>query len=854
MDELRLLERIKSSAIEASIATTFNAYFPFYEEVVLRRLIASGSRLNTLMMDHAQLSQSMASAELRPRLAGFDYALIPVRAGRAFHPKVLIAAGAKRALVTVGSNNITLAGYGHNREVTTVVDVVGKADAEGVAFARAAWSFVECWTEAQVSWLPSPVIESGRRMRELIPWLSGTVANGGAIEFLGTRPDGPNLWQQLKPRIAGNVSRANLVGPFFDFSLELLSTILQELGSPDVTVGIDPKTTEIRVASAFKSSARFVDAHSLGDRTSYLHAKIAYFERSGADPILVLGSANPSSPAWLGSPGARNAEAVVVHVGPRAAEIAQQLGIDRLQDLPEIDSLGWDQIRDRATAETQSERKAAAPAYAIEDGDGFVLNDSRLSQLVVSEVVLQNGSGQGIAGTPGFEQRSDTLHIACSREDQHATRFLEISASDGIAVLAIVHHTRELQSRSHTPRQAQLRTALASLGGSQPDLENLIKVVEQIIFDEDGTRDALKNASGRPGQAGTGGEEDREITSLVGSIEESRIGRRHRRRLVQGGDLGALLDFLIYHLGIDLSRRVEGVDAKGRNEEEITGSDDDDDLQPIVGPNLVDSCQRKVKHLVGRMLRQMKEHGEDEEQHVALIAKLAAVLALLRELRVAERRADWIRPGETLVPIEERRRLLEGVLSFLYSDSRHLLEDILARLNEDQVDEISRVGGLLLWLAWDGGIRGEEIPGVTEELTERRPKLIDRARILTLCLHVGKDELGVEEARTSLARVATDSQRANASGWLDRSLDRGLILRSAMQVPDPQPSRASDIRIGDLVLTKVSSMPKVVTNVVTKRNDKTKKDDVFVWLSGLADEAGDRKFLAKTVRVLLGAA
>ena len=38
MPDLRLLDVLRTGGIEASIATTYSVYFPFYEEVVLRQL------------------------------------------------------------------------------------------------------------------------------------------------------------------------------------------------------------------------------------------------------------------------------------------------------------------------------------------------------------------------------------------------------------------------------------------------------------------------------------------------------------------------------------------------------------------------------------------------------------------------------------------------------------------------------------------------------------------------------------------------------------------------------------------------------------------------------------------------
>ena len=43
-DSISILDIVKRGGYEASLITSFNATLPFYEEVVLRRLVAAGAR------------------------------------------------------------------------------------------------------------------------------------------------------------------------------------------------------------------------------------------------------------------------------------------------------------------------------------------------------------------------------------------------------------------------------------------------------------------------------------------------------------------------------------------------------------------------------------------------------------------------------------------------------------------------------------------------------------------------------------------------------------------------------------------------------------------------------------------
>ena len=86
-EHISIIEEIKKGGYEASLITTYNAYLPFYEEVVLRKLIGQGAQHNVVLMDAAQCTYSVDHHP--PRLAGRQYSLVPIASPGAFHPKVI---------------------------------------------------------------------------------------------------------------------------------------------------------------------------------------------------------------------------------------------------------------------------------------------------------------------------------------------------------------------------------------------------------------------------------------------------------------------------------------------------------------------------------------------------------------------------------------------------------------------------------------------------------------------------------------------------------------------------------------------------------------------------------------------
>ena len=195
LPKISLLEELRSGGYEASLITTYNAYFPFYEEVVLRRLVNAGVRHNVLMMDARQYTVSLANHP--PRLAGRQYTLLPMKVAGAFHPKLVLLAGKHKGLVLVGSHNMTIAGFGFNRELTNLVKIQGPEDAAGIALAHDVWTEIEYWLDKFAIGVPSHVKDMVRRVRDFAPWLNGEGTVDADVRLLAGRPGGPALWEQF---------------------------------------------------------------------------------------------------------------------------------------------------------------------------------------------------------------------------------------------------------------------------------------------------------------------------------------------------------------------------------------------------------------------------------------------------------------------------------------------------------------------------------------------------------------------------------------------------------------------------------------------------------------------------------
>jgi hypothetical protein len=162
LHKISLIDELKKGGYEASLITTYNAYLPFYEEVVLRRLVNAGVRHNVLLMDAQQYAASLINHP--PRLAGRQYTLLPMSVPGAFQPKLIFLAGKNKGAILVGSHNMTLAGFGFNREITNLVHIREKDDAAGIALAQDVWKEIEFWLVEFTAGIPDHARSMIRRV------------------------------------------------------------------------------------------------------------------------------------------------------------------------------------------------------------------------------------------------------------------------------------------------------------------------------------------------------------------------------------------------------------------------------------------------------------------------------------------------------------------------------------------------------------------------------------------------------------------------------------------------------------------------------------------------------------------
>lgn len=668
-----LLEEFKrGTAFEAALVSTYNLYFPFFEELVLRRLRSLGCSFVVTLADAGQVSAELADASRRPRAAGRRYALLPVAAPAAFHPKIGLFLGPRSARVIVGSHNLTMSGFGLNREVTNVIDVQGKKDREGAAAVQEVLEFSRAWAAHLFPALHKSLDDLAAFARDY----QGPVPTDGAATVVGSRPDGESLWSRVLPHLPSTADRITVVGPFFDGELAFLDRVREDLKPDEIVIGVEPDTVSFPTEASLPSGSRLVDATSLCPGTNndgYLHAKAILVE-SGDKRILLSGSANPTVAAWLANPSARNAEMVVVRQ------------LDREDDDLGLGALSSGDAVTAATIEVSTPRKepgadaAAQPRLLVGVASaGTVVVESPPAE--VDSVTLLTSEGDQLAAD--FEAVEDKLVVSASAAEEAA---LFVVSADGVDYHGWVHHADSLRQLALSSSQRRIRDALGGLNGDPTRLEQLLKLVEKVVF-----RDAGADArGGRGGRRKQGEEESEKGESSVVIVPSLKAETGEALRRLSSGDLGLLLDVLMRQLWRSLSHEES---TSTRSEGELIGSEDEDLVAELpTEPRVAEAWRKKTATLFRRLIRLVNE-AEDKAQ---VVVQCAAVLGVLEAVRRIEDHDNWKRiSAEFLDRDLARKFLLEAVPTLLVSD-----DGVLDGAVAEEGENFAEREALIRWLAW----------------------------------------------------------------------------------------------------------------------------------------------------------
>ena len=846
-DDISLLAALKGAKFEASLMTTFNATLPFYEEVVLRRLQAAESRHNVVLIDATQCARSWAMPSLRPRLAGSAYALIPMAAPGAFHPKIFLLASKKRCVVFIGSHNLTLSGFGFNREVTTCIDVRHDSLPSHKLLLNHVWSLLQEWLRTQENMLAPSVLEVARRIGELIPKADEAQSKHPDIRLLGQSNSGPSLLEQLDLAVPADPKRVVVTGAFFDTRHAFLKALEARWPYASIKVIIDPET--VKLGSSPKGlRSQFVDARQLWKKNAdrYLHAKALLLD-FGDSHMLVTGSANPSRPAWLGGERA-NFEAVLVQ--PNLEMVSSGFAMDLAQgftappmsdaDLHSIPITPQDNENDAGTPSTP------VRIAALATGTSAILIPASVSMGFAEFVVhLQDGS-HNLPASLGYTENGDAIVELGERAPE--VRWLELSGRGGKFLRMIIHHDAALGRGAARSHRATLQDALAGLDFSGANIELFIQKIEKAIFDDPELVVSSHSGSLRPSAGEQDPDASTHTTSFAVHIDKGISAKKSKKkRLLQAGSLLDVLDALLYRLGQGLPRSTSPAsDTLQLSEEELVGTEHEDASQEppaMLSQHAVNTVRKRLKKVVRRMIKQLKAAQGETRPEVRVakartgVVQLIAVLSLVREFRRLRHQPHWRRMGG-FIDSETRQDLLSQSMVILFGRASGIARDVHANdVESNEFLELGQVRALLAWMAWDIGhsllkpIEPMAPKETKDDLVSAYVYLYD----LLPAIAIDEEETAQLISSVRMTGMPTADESAHGGTWLAHHLATGLDIATAPATAYPD---REGIKTGDLIHFPNSSPPRFSVVVdVTARDiclselDIERKFMRFAWAS-----------------------
>lgn len=280
---------------------TFNVDVGFFETRLLGACRAAGAAV-TVVADAYVYALDPRSA----RAAGQTYALGLAAAPGAFHPKLTVLAGPERALISIGSGNITVSGWHRSDEISIVIDADTTSCPQLVAD-LANWLDELPAMVTIGSTVADGLLRTASQLRHL--GARSTLTDSGHRLVSSTR--GPIL-EQLPPQ---RVRTLRLYAPFHDPGGGALGAMCRRWEPDLVRVAVQPGVTVITpdvLANVAADAGARLTFHPC-EVAPYRHGKLVEAECEDGSTWSLTGSPNLTTAGLLGRlPPTGNCELGVV--------------------------------------------------------------------------------------------------------------------------------------------------------------------------------------------------------------------------------------------------------------------------------------------------------------------------------------------------------------------------------------------------------------------------------------------------------------------------------------------------------------------------------------------------------------
>ena len=756
MNRLSLFDEIKSGGYETALITTFNIDFPFYEDVLLRRMRAAGIDHHLVLADHSMCVQSLASRP--PVKAGYHYSLAPMKCPGAFHPKILLLLGKDKGLLAIGSHNLTLSGFGHNLEVTNVLKFHRKHNRQTLDVFQTALAACETWLTDYGYDLPEGIIDSFKKIPALCTWLTDEPeVQLDKIQLGYTSASRSSLWSQVQPLLPTSPSLVFGLSAFFDKSLSFLST-LTNLKPDNFKIAIQ-KSTVKAPSTLIDYDVDVLDSESLlekvkDDSYGYVHAKLLYIQ-SKQGSVLISGSANLSAPAWLANGNTSNAEAVLIRQDEYADDSFINLGFNNIDNGQMVTEL----LPSSGEEEKSSTQTVKFILSSYEGGKHITIPWDGMNHEITIGYQADLNHFQSI----DFEIKGDA--IVLDEKDVLQGEILHINSKGTILSYVMIHYEQQIKEYSSTSSERKFRMALGSLSTDAPDMNIIFDCIGRLMLDPKIQPAKLSKASVKKGsQSHVDTTPDTLITELGNRNTDKESGRL---KLFYEGDIALILNTLIFSMSTENSGRSGlNEDKYGRNEEETVGKDDEETEQSLESiaiqhnlDSLAESSNRKLKSVLINLDEYLASHGTDG-CHAAL-GITVFIFHLMNE------KESWV---EDSILTD----LFSILCKYLFTEKDYIFTSELDDDDFYKSDEWGRLLGYAIWLAYKAGVVMRNRLPVSASSDQKSILRWKNSCWLYFAQRVVSDDM----VKSTAGKLFTDSRSEIMQSWFSAMVRTGQDLQN----------------------------------------------------------------------------
>lgn len=308
----------------------FNTYFlPNLRRCGITNIVVfvDAVRYDELMQQHLLYSEELCSMQ---------YTVVRQKAkgNGAFHPKMIYLSGEDRAMMFVGSGNLTYSGYAVNQEVWSVFSLCGENSiyapiiAKGWEYIRGIFSNNSQLVDIQLKWLE----EQSLWMHKINIDKNSVVEIDDGMQYTMLYNSGDdNIFSQVISQLRlHSVRSIKIIAPFYDASGDFIRSLQRELTPETIHCVINKHGSyPYEILQTKQTSVKFYDwSNAYTDKASYtqLHGKLFQFETEG-ETFLLVGSANATNSAFGLTNGRFNDEVCIMIHAKHNVDYLAELGV-----------------------------------------------------------------------------------------------------------------------------------------------------------------------------------------------------------------------------------------------------------------------------------------------------------------------------------------------------------------------------------------------------------------------------------------------------------------------------------------------------------------------------------------------